>query len=141
MTCSEFEDLILDEIDGRITPETVAALRNHLAECGQCRAFHATQQDLERSLNRARVPDLPAHFSSRVLARLSLPDADWPRLGFLWDFAGVVSIAAAAGFGAAYLLPSDLVPNALAGAPWIAAGAALFAGAWLTLAEPPTPSA
>lgn len=136
MTCAEFEDLILDEIDGRIGPDRAAELRDHLAACEPCRSFRAAHLDLDLSLVQARMPELPPRFSSRVLARLSPPHPDWPRLGFLWEFAGVSSVAAAAGFGAAYFSP-----HILAGAPWIAAGAVLCGGAWLTLADPPSPHA
>ena len=85
----------------------------------------------------------------KIAARdLAPPDVRIPRseptpsLGFVWDLAGVASVAAAAGFAVAYLLP-----HAMAGAPWAAAATVLCAGACLVTlaepgqAEPPSPSA
>jgi anti-sigma factor RsiW len=141
MTCVDFEGLILDRIDGRPAPELEAVVGDHVGGCEPCRAFLATQTELDRALFEAPRPSLSPQFSSRVLARVDgaepLDAAEpGPRVGFAWDLAGLAGVAAAAAFGIAYFFPMATV-----GAPWIAAGAVVCGGVWLTLAEPPTPSA
>jgi anti-sigma factor RsiW len=139
MTCVDFENLILDRIDGRLAPELEPAVGDHLGACESCRIFLAVQTELDRALVQSPPPELSPHFSTRVLARLDavsprdLVDSQ-PRLGFAWDLAGLAGVAAAAAFGVAYF-----IPMVVAGGPWIAAGAVLCAGVWLTLAEPPAP--
>jgi hypothetical protein len=141
MTCVDFEDLILDRIDGRLAPELEPGVRDHLAACESCRVFLAAQTELDRALLQTPAPRLAPYFSSRVLARLDVVETGGavddarPRLGFAWDLAGLAGVAAAAAFFVAYFFPM-----VVAGGPWIAAGAVLCGGAWLTLAEPPTPS-
>jgi anti-sigma factor RsiW len=134
MNCADFESLILDRIDGHLAAELEPLVADHLGVCESCRAFLGAQTELDRILLAAPRPELSPQFSARVLARLDRADAR-PRLGFAWDLAGLAGIAAAAGFGVAYF-----VPMLVAGGPWIAAGAVMCGGAWLTLAEPPTPS-
>jgi anti-sigma factor RsiW len=133
MSCTEFEDLILDQIDGLLAPETQLALHNHLAACENCRAFQAEQLDVVRSLLALPRPQLSPQFQTRVLAAIDATSRPIRlRPGFAWDLAGVASLAAAAGFGIAHFLPRLIV-----GGPWVAAGAVLCAGACLTLADEP----
>jgi anti-sigma factor RsiW len=134
MNCGDFEGLILDRIDGHLAPELELVVAGHLDGCESCRAFFTAQAELDHVLGDVARPELSRQFSARVLARLEVADAR-PRVGFAWDLAGLAGIAAAAGFGVAYFLPM-----LVAGGPWIAAGAVMCGGAWLTLAEPPTPS-
>ncbi|HXP87785.1 MAG TPA: zf-HC2 domain-containing protein [Bryobacteraceae bacterium] len=141
MNCGDFESWILDRIDGRLGPELEPVVAEHLGGCASCGAFLAAQTELDHALGDVPRPELSPQFSSRVLARLegaATRDATEarPRVGFGWDLTGLAAIAAAAGFGVAFFLPM-----LVAGGPWIAAGAVMCGGAWLTLAEPPAPSA
>jgi anti-sigma factor RsiW len=135
VTCIDVENLILDRIDGRLAPDLEPVVRDHLAACESCRVFLAAQTELDRVLLESPRPRLAPHFSSRVMARVDGDEAR-PRLGFAWELAGLGAVAAAAGFCVSFFFPM-----VVAGGPWIAAGAVLCGGVWLTLAEPPTPSA
>jgi anti-sigma factor RsiW len=133
MNCVDFEGLILDRIDGRLAPELEAAVAEHVGGCASCRGFLAAQSELDRALLEAPRPSLSPQFSSQVLAHLDVAETH-PRVGLAWDMAGLGGVAAAAAFAVAYFFPMTMV-----GAPWIAAGAVVCGGVWLTLAEPPTP--
>jgi anti-sigma factor RsiW len=135
MTCIDFELLILERMDGHLAPELEPVVAGHLSGCESCRTFLAAQTELDRAIAEAPRPQLPPQFSARVRARLDSTEAR-SGIGFAWDLAGLAAIAAAAGFGVAYFLPTLVV-----GGPWIAAGAVMCGGTWFTLAEPPTPSA
>jgi anti-sigma factor RsiW len=139
MTCRECEDLILDEIDGRLAQQMQPPLARHLAACDGCRAFMAVQTDLDQSLRETRSPELSSRFAARVLAEVDVVRHDTPlfvRTSFLAELAGLAAVAGAGAF-----VVQHWFPRLLLGGPWVAATAILCVGAWLTLADPPTPTA
>jgi anti-sigma factor RsiW len=75
--CRRIESLLPPYVDGQASPETVALVEEHLAECALCRAEVAAQQGV-RIVLRARADDLrpiaPPGLRTRVAARLA-PDA------------------------------------------------------------------
>ena len=119
MTCSEFEELILDRIDGRIAADATRLLESHLEVCEHCRAFEAVQQELDLSLSRG-APLAPPGFAASVRGLIQ-PDRPHPM--FTWDLAGLTAVAGAGAFCMLHWLPGLLV-----GGPWVAAGIILCAG-------------
>ena len=138
MTCAECEDLILDEIDGRLAQQMQPLLARHLAACDSCRAFLAAQTELDQSLSGTRVPELSPRFTAKVLAAIDEVRHDTPlfvRISFAVELAGLAAVAGAGAF-----VVQHWFPRLLLGGPWVVAAAILCVGAWLTLANPPTPS-
>ena len=138
MTCAECEDLILDEIDGQLAQQMQPLLMRHLAGCDGCRAFLAAQTELDQSLSGTRAPELSPRFTTRVLAEIDVVRHDTPlfvRISFLAELAGLAAVAGAGAF-----VVQHWFPRLLLGGPWVVAAAILCLGAWLTLADPPTPS-
>ena len=139
MTCTECEDLILDEIDGRLAQQMQPLLASHLAACDNCRAFFAAQTDLDQSLEETRSPELSPRFADKVLAEIDLVHHHtslFVRISFVVELAGLSAVA-----GAGALVVQHWFPRLLLGGPWVVAAAILCVGAWLTLADPPAPSA
>lgn len=139
MTCTECEDLILDEIDGRLAQQMQPLLVSHLAACDNCRAFLAAQTDLDQSLRETRSPEPSPRFAARVLAEVDVvrhKTSLFVRISFVVELAGLAAVA-----GAGALIVQHWFPRLLLGGPWVVATAILCVGAWLTLADPPTPSA
>ena len=139
MTCTECEDLILDEIDGRLAQQMQPLLVSHLAACDNCRAFLAVQTDLDQSLRETRLPELSPWLAAKVLAEIDVArhyTSLFVRISFVVELAGLAAVA-----GAGALVVQHWFPRLLLGGPWVVAAAILCVGAWLTLADPPTPSA
>ena len=139
MTCAECEDLLLDQLDGRLAPPMQPPLARHLAACDGCRAFLAAQTELDQSLRETRPPELSPFFAAKALAGIgAIPRKTslFVRIGFAVELAG---LAAAAGAGA--VIVQHWFPRFMLGGPWVVATAILCVGAWLALADPPTPSA
>jgi len=101
MACPEFEDLILDYSEGLASPADCTLLESHIAACGDCRAFLATQQELDLRLSKSLVrPTLSPAFDARLAARIAVerraPQFRWiPRI---LDGIGYLSVASAAGY-------------------------------------------
>jgi anti-sigma factor RsiW len=139
MTCTECEDLILDEIDGRLAQQMQPLLARHLAACDSCRAFLTEQTELDQSLSGTRAPELSPRFTAKVLAEIDAVRHDtalFVRISFAVELAGLAAVAGAGAF-----VVQHWFPRLLLGGPWVVAAAILCVGAWLTLADPPTPSA
>jgi anti-sigma factor RsiW len=98
MTCTECEDLILDEIDGRLAQQMQPLLEGHVAACDHCRAFLAVQTDLDQSLRETRSPELSPRFAASVLAEIDLVRHDtslFVRISFVVELAGLAAVAGA----------------------------------------------
>jgi anti-sigma factor RsiW len=68
MTCDDLRDLIEPLASGDLTPtSTIAA---HLASCSACTAALGTARRIDELLRRRPAPPAPAHFTSRVMARV-----------------------------------------------------------------------
>ena len=124
MTCSDFEDRILESLDGALPAE----IASHLRSCEHCRAFRQAHLAMDASLAGLAPTELPPHFAARVLARLDRRPEPLP---VALDLLGVAAAAAAAAFGIAVLLPEIGF-----GLPWVAATFVACVGAWFVLAEP-----
>jgi anti-sigma factor RsiW len=100
MACREFEDLILDYCDGAATPADHALLESHIAGCGDCRAFLATQQELDRRLQDSIAhPALSPAFGPRLAGRIAAQRhaPRFRRLPKVLDWIGYLSLALVAG--------------------------------------------
>lgn len=63
MTCREYEDLLLKKMEGTLTPQEEAEMRDHEKACPQCRSLMESAEDLERDLEGlGAVPPVPADF-------------------------------------------------------------------------------
>ena len=123
MTCSDFEDRILESLDGELPAE----IESHLRSCEHCRAFREAHLGMDASLAGLAPTELPPHFSARVLARVDRRPNSLP---VALDLLGVASAGAAAAFGVALLLPGIGF-----GMPWVAAALVACAGTWFALVE------
>ncbi len=126
MTCDHSEDLILDDLDGRLAPEERPALSSHLASCKSCRAFQAAQLELDGVLAGLREPRFSPRFTQRVLHAVQMPR----RKRLLEDAGNLIGVLAVAAAGA--LAVSLVVPHALAGLSWTVAVLLVSGGVWVT---------
>lgn len=138
MTCAEFEDLILDQIDGRLSPSKMALTEKHIATCERCHAFITAAIEMDRSMTHlARSVRSPARFTSGVLQSRKAAEPRFTRFahpGAIWDLAGLGGVAAAGAFCVWHL-----IPNVLVGGGWLAATVILCGGAYIALADPEAP--
>ena len=138
MTCMECEHLILDEIDGRLAQQMQPSMVSHLAACDNCRAFLAAQTELDQYLRETRSPEISPRFAATLLGEIDFVrhhTSLFVRISFVVELAGLAAVA-----GAGAVVVQHWFPRLLLGGPWVVAAAILCVGAWLTLADPPTPS-
>jgi hypothetical protein len=82
MTCSEIEDLILDE-------SGAALVEAHLRQCADCRAFRESAQELDLAL--AETRRAPARISRAVMAAITPKPTYLPEV---LDFVGWAAMLA-----------------------------------------------
>ena len=70
--CAEFEDLILDRIDGRLAPESAELLDTHIASCQSCQSFQEAQLFIDCSLQAAALQAADRESQHLPVAALSL---------------------------------------------------------------------
>ena len=131
MTCSGFENLILDEMDGCVSEPDRQLLASHLAVCDSCRCFRAEQLSLDRTLSALASLDVPPDFTARVLQRTEAKPAPAQFLAWL-DMVALTATAAAALFAFHKLFPNDTL-----GLSWVAAALVFSCGAWLAFEMEP----
>ncbi len=80
LRCREVLELLSDYVDGELSPETVARVRAHLAECDHCERFGGTFGALVARLREGAVADedLDAGARRRLADRMSAEWADGP---------------------------------------------------------------
>ena len=67
MSCSEFQRLLQQRLDGEPQPESNPSER-HTAQCPACRALEATAERLEEGLRRLRPPVVSDDLGQRIVA-------------------------------------------------------------------------
>ena len=74
MTCQDFIALLSDYLEATVTPETLAALEEHLAGCQPCQAYLRTYRrtrEVAAASERATLPPaMPAEMKARLRAFL-----------------------------------------------------------------------
>ena len=138
MTCADFEDLILDRIDGCLSPAKTHLVETHLSACEACRSFLSAAVEMDRSIAHfAGRRELPVQFTSDILRRIDYsksPPVRFLHPGVVWDLVGLAALAASGAFCVWHL-----VPNLLLGGGWLAATVILCGGAYIALADPEVP--
>jgi Putative zinc-finger len=106
MTCSDFQELMLDELDG-LEPANRSSLELHLAGCPACRAWQAATSRLQHGLGLLTTPLPPPALSRRIAVRLIQDYRTRRRRRFLLTTAAAAVILAMA-FSTRFLLfPPD----------------------------------
>lgn len=73
MDCRKVRNLLMDELDGLLSPEMVDRLQAHLAECPACRAERKALVELYSAMDRVDEVEPPEDFTDQVMRML--PDA------------------------------------------------------------------
>jgi anti-sigma factor RsiW len=83
MQCDSASEMLDAYLDGELSPEASAAMREHLQECPRCSAQIAETARLQRALRRARTHFTPtAEFRQRIAKQFGRPRRrSW---GLLW---------------------------------------------------------
>lgn len=87
MRCRKAQKLISVGLDGELDEARARALKRHLAECQQCRAFASDVKDDEQALAQLTAPEPRPGFTARLLVRMPESRPSYVRLrewvGFL----------------------------------------------------------
>jgi len=95
MPCGEFEEMILDGLEGFLEADRRRELEYHLARCSECREFQAMQQELDGVLSGVlRPPELRSRFRRRLEQRVDVERAR-PRLPWFPELMDAVQVLAA----------------------------------------------
>lgn len=65
-TCTKFQSLIPGYMDGELSEEQAAPLRQHLLSCQACRGAAQGQTNISNWFNAQPAPEIPADFAARV---------------------------------------------------------------------------
>ena len=70
ITCRSGVELLMEYLEGLLTPEVNAALEAHVAGCERCSAFVASYRETPRILRTATGVELPADIQQSLRAFL-----------------------------------------------------------------------
>jgi anti-sigma factor RsiW len=70
IVCATGVDLLMDYLEGVISPDVQAALDEHVAGCARCAAFVASYRETPRILRDATATSLPADVEASLRAFL-----------------------------------------------------------------------
>lgn len=70
ITCGSGVELLMEYLEGVLTPEVNAALQAHVAACERCSAFVASYRETPRILRTATAVELPADIQQSLRAFL-----------------------------------------------------------------------
>jgi anti-sigma factor RsiW len=77
------EDRILDLVEGLLSPSESRVVREHLANCAECRAFADKVQALDQTLQQSiRLPTLSETFNLRVRQKIEAQSAIDPESSY-----------------------------------------------------------
>jgi anti-sigma factor RsiW len=70
MTCQDFIALLSDYLEASVTPDTLAALEEHLAGCPPCQAYLRTYRRTREAVAASERATLPPAMPAEMKARL-----------------------------------------------------------------------
>ena len=70
ISCGSGVELLMEYLEGVLSPETNAALEAHVAGCDRCTAFIASYRETPRILRTATAVELPADIQQSLRAFL-----------------------------------------------------------------------
>jgi anti-sigma factor RsiW len=70
ITCGSGVELLMEYLEGVLTPEVNAALEAHVAGCERCSAFVASYRETPRILRTATAVEIPADIQQSLRAFL-----------------------------------------------------------------------
>jgi anti-sigma factor RsiW len=115
MDCKKAERLLLQSLDGMVSPDEAALLEGHLKGCPSCRSRAEEYRTIARLVRPGTVPEPLPYFKERFLARLREKESATP--AFIWvkwaHRAVAMSLAAFLFFGAGILLFQPQEPSEL----------------------------
>ncbi|GIV20900.1 MAG: hypothetical protein KatS3mg023_2651 [Armatimonadota bacterium] len=88
-TCTEWEQVIVEYVDGLCQPEAAQRLEKHLACCEACAKAVRDQLWMKQMVTQLERERAPAHLARRIRdhARASLHRRSWTRFVLRWSFA------------------------------------------------------
>lgn len=126
MSCTQYEDLILEYCEGALGAEERSRVEAHLCECPECRSFFEMQRELDQTLLRAIGKPAPSPaFKQSVMRRVEAEPRG--RLGWVPVVLDVIGYSSVAAIGGVVL--SVVVPAGYAG--WALVVAYAGAGTWM----------
>ena len=69
-SCRETIELLMDYLEGKLSPEDHEALKQHFSDCPPCLAFVRSYQEMPRILREATEIPMPQEMESRLQAYL-----------------------------------------------------------------------
>jgi len=70
LTCAQGVELLIDYLEGTLSPELCAAVDAHVAGCPRCVAFIEAYRDAPRLMRAATAQTLPADLQQSLMAVL-----------------------------------------------------------------------
>ena len=70
MTCKDAIGVLADFLEQTLSPELLAELEHHLADCGPCRAYLETYRKTVELTGRAEHAEMPAEMKARLRSLL-----------------------------------------------------------------------
>jgi anti-sigma factor RsiW len=70
IVCASGVELLMDYLEGVLSPELRAAVEAHVATCPRCVAFIASYRETPRILREATAKDMPADLPASLLSFL-----------------------------------------------------------------------
>ena len=70
VTCASGVDLLMDHLEGVLTPDVSADLEGHVSACPRCAAFVASYRDTPRILRQATAVAIPPDLEASLFAFL-----------------------------------------------------------------------
>ena len=70
LTCAQGVELLIDYLEGTLSPELCAAVDAHVEGCPRCAAFIEAYRDAPRLMREATVQTLPADLQRSLMAFL-----------------------------------------------------------------------
>ena len=70
VVCMSGVELLMEYLEGALTPDVRAAIEAHVAGCSRCEAFIASYREMPRIVRDATRMEMPADLEASLLAAL-----------------------------------------------------------------------